>query len=81
MDLRTVVITWMDSNVAAYENATTSVLNGVLHVYLYRVAETSGVRTLSGTWHFPISNIRAWGPEEWGGQHGALLTAQGGDRG
>jgi len=78
MDLKTIVITWMDSNVGVYENATASVLNGVLHVNLYRVTETTGVRTLTGTWHFPISNIRAWGPEEWGGQHGILMPGAAG---
>jgi hypothetical protein len=69
---KTIVITWMDSNVGVYENASASVLNGVLHIHLHRVNEVTGIKTLTGTWHFPISNIRAWGPEEWGGQHGIL---------
>jgi hypothetical protein len=68
----TIIITWMDSSVGIYENAKASVLNGVLNVYLHQVNPVSGVKTLAGAWHFPISNIRAWGPEEWDGQHGIL---------
>jgi hypothetical protein len=72
----TIIITWMDSNVGVYENAKASVLNGVLHVYLHEVNPVTGVRTPAGAWHFPISNIRAWGPEAWDGKHGALMTQE-----
>lgn len=66
MNLTTIVITWMDGRVIIYENSMANVLNGVLHVHVYK-----GV--LDKSWHFPISNIRAWGPEEWGGEHGLLM--------
>jgi hypothetical protein len=75
VDLKTIVITWMDGPAASYENATTNVLNGVLHVYLYKVTG-SGAKIMNQEWHFPISNIRAWGPAEWGGDHGILLHAE-----
>lgn len=60
----------MDGVVATYENATASVLNGVLRIRLH-AGPPAGI--LMRSWNFPISNIRAWGPEEREGQHGVLL--------
>lgn len=68
----TIVVTWMDGLTGVYENASTNVLNGVLHVYLHAVTG-SGAKITTGAWHHPISNIRAWGPEKWAGDHGILL--------
>ena len=56
----TIVITWMDGPVATYEDATASVLNGVLHIHR---RDRGGAPV--GEWHFPTNNIRAWGPRMW----------------
>ena len=61
MDLQTIVITWMDGPTAAYEDAHASVINGVLNIYAY----VGPSHVLRNEWHFPISNIRAWGPRAW----------------
>lgn len=58
MDLRTIEVTWMDGEVQVYKQVTTSVLNGVLHIYQY----TGITSTMINEWHFPISNIRVWNP-------------------
>ncbi len=79
MDLKTIVITWMDGPVVAYDNATANVLNGVLNIYLYKLHALT--RILDRAWHFPLTNIRAWGPEEWEGQNGVLLTYNSDPRG
>lgn len=65
MDLRTIVVTWMDGEVATYEDATASVRDGILHIHVYSSAH--GVPT--GEWHFPAFNIRSWGPEKWTANH------------
>lgn len=66
MDLKTFVITWMDGEIATYENVTASVLNGELHVQQY----TSAGNLIRGAdWHFPLSNIRARGPRPWAHNH------------
>lgn len=48
----------MDGEERTYEDVTTSVLNGVLHIHQY----LGTTRTLINEWHFPISNIRVWNP-------------------
>jgi len=58
VDLKTIEITWMDGQSETYGNVTTSVRDGVLHVHAY----TGITSTLTGEWHFPISNIRQWTP-------------------
>lgn len=58
VDLKTITITWMDGVSETYRNVATSVRDGVLHVHRY----TSVTNQLTGEWHFPISNIRVWGP-------------------
>lgn len=58
MDLRHIEVTWMDGQQVTYQNVTASVLNGVLHIHQY----TSITHSLQNEWHFPISNIRVWGP-------------------
>lgn len=61
MDLKTIVVTWKDGEVATYEDATASVREGILHIHIYHAPRGS----LIGEWHFPASNIRAWGPRRW----------------
>jgi hypothetical protein len=61
IDTKTVVITWRDGRVATYRHATTSDVNGTLHVYLY---DEHGNGPLE-TWRFPSAFIRAIGPEPW----------------
>jgi len=63
---KTIVITWMDGPVATYENAAASVLEGVLHITIYS-APPRGAPV--DEWHFPASNIRAWGPRAWEANH------------
>jgi len=70
VDLSTIIVTWRDGAVAAYEYATASVTNGTLHIALYD--PRPGHRLLK-TWHFPTSFIRAWGPEEWHADNAAGL--------
>jgi hypothetical protein len=61
MDLKTIVVTWMDGKTATYQDASSQIINGVLNIYTYY-----GIRrTVLSEWHFPISNIRAWGPGAW----------------
>lgn len=62
MDLKTVVITWMDGLIATYEHVTASVLNGEVHIQQYTPA---GVLLTGKDWHFPLGNIRARGPVPW----------------
>lgn len=61
MDLKTIVVTWMDGEVASYEDATATVLDGILHIHTY----AGSASMLKDEWHFPAFSIRAWGPREW----------------
>jgi hypothetical protein len=51
----------MDGEVTTYENVTVSVLSGTLHIFQYQRTQPAPI----GEWHFPVVNIRAWGPEKW----------------
>ena len=55
MSRETIVVTWMDGKIATYEDITFGIREGCLHIY-----DETVVR-----WRFPISNIRAWGPQPW----------------
>ncbi len=68
MDLK---ITWMDGITEIYENVTTSVRDGVLHVHEYDKRHA-----LIGEWHFPTANIRVWAPA--GQRNGHVYAQQGG---
>jgi hypothetical protein len=68
MILSNIVITWMDGKSETYTDTTTSVRDGVLHVYQYHPV----THTLKFEWHFPITNIRLWAPEKNGHHHGTL---------
>ena len=61
MTLKTVVVTWMDGPVAAYEDAMASVREGVLHITIYSPPRGAQIRE----WHFPTYNIRSWGSQAW----------------
>lgn len=67
VDLRTIFVTWMDGEISHYDDATASVREGVLHVHVYK----HGMPV--DEWHFPASNIRAWGPRPWTSNHGPQL--------
>lgn len=71
----TIVVVWMDGASETYPHVTTSVRDGVLHVYQY----TPLTNVLTFEWHFPISNIRMWHPEKNGRHHGALSGRSPGD--
>lgn len=65
MDLKKIKVTWMDNVEETYEDVTTSVHEGVLHVHQY----VGSARMLRNEWHFPISNIRVWSPLTNGSHH------------
>lgn len=76
MDLKAILITWMDGESETYSPVTTSIRDGVLHVHEYASA-TNG---LTGEWHFPLSNIRSWQPVTTPG-HPQDIIAGSGQRG
>jgi hypothetical protein len=55
MNLKTIVITWLDDLIATYENATASVADGTLHVHVY----AGPAHLLRDEWH---SRLPASGP-------------------
>ena len=61
MDLKTIIVVWMDGVQATYPDCTTNIISDTLHIYLY----LNGDPKPAGEWHFPLGNIRAWGPRPW----------------
>jgi hypothetical protein len=60
MGQRPIAVKWMDGRVEVYDNAETSVSNGVLHIH-QRAGTGSPVL---GEHHLPLSNIREWYPAD-----------------
>lgn len=58
MDLRDIIVTWMDDREETYPDVSTQVRDGVLHIYQY--VPPRG--TMKREWHLPLSNIRVWNP-------------------
>lgn len=59
MGPRAIAVLWMDDRVEVYENAETTLSNGVLHIHQY-----NGARTVTGEHHLPIGNIRDYYPAD-----------------
>jgi len=59
MDLRTIVVVWMDDREETYDGVQTSVRDEVLHIFRYHPKTLKMTRE----WHLPISNIRYWYPD------------------
>ena len=58
MNLKTIRVTWMNELKEVYEDVTTTVSDGVLHIHQY----VGSAKMLYDEWHIPINNIRLWKP-------------------
>ena len=58
MDTKTITLLWMDDREEIYPDATTNVMNGVLHIHQYDEKTLKQV----AAWHWSLSNIRGWYP-------------------
>lgn len=60
VDLKTIVVLWMDDRRETYADVQTQVLNGALHISQYKAT----TRGRLNEWHLPLSNIRIWYPAD-----------------
>jgi hypothetical protein len=60
MDLKTIIVLWMDDREETYPQVETIVRDGVLHIHQYVPKTLKRIRE----WHWSLYNIRGWWPAD-----------------